>query len=63
MRSARLQFKLVHLMIAVGVIAGVLVLLETPQGFLVLCGLWSLVLAAIFWAHFRDQRRRPFRAS
>ena len=62
MRLARVQFKLLHLMIAVAVIAGVLVLLETSWGFMVLCGLWSVVLATIFWAHLRHQRTRAFRA-
>ncbi len=62
MRLARVQFKLLHLMIAVALIAGGLVLLETPRGFMVFCGLWSLVLATIFWAHLRHQRARAFRA-
>jgi hypothetical protein len=60
MRSTRVRFALWHLMIAVAVIAGFLVLLGTPRGFLIICVLWSLALAAMFWGLLRGQRRRAW---
>jgi hypothetical protein len=60
MRSIRVRFSLWHLMIAVAVIACFLVLLGTPRGFLIICVLWSLALAAMFWGLLRDQRRRAW---
>lgn len=57
MRLTGVKFRLKHLMIAVAAIACFLVLLQSPGGFLVICVLWSLVLAVIFWALLRGQRR------
>jgi hypothetical protein len=58
MRLPRVRFTLLQLMITVAVIACILVLLETSRGFLLICILWSFVLAAIFRALFRGRRRR-----
>src|ERR1700678_645252 len=58
MRSTAFRFALWHLMIAVAVIACFLVLLGTPRGFLIICVLWGLALAAMFWGLLRGQRRR-----
>ncbi len=57
MRLSRLRFTLLHLMIAVAVIACFLALWETSGGFLTLCVLLSLLLAAMSYAMLRGQRR------
>ena len=60
MRLTRVRFTLLQLMIAVAVIACFLVLLGTSRGFLIICVLWSLALAAMFWGLLRGQRRRAW---
>ena len=56
MRLTRSRFTILHLMVAVAVIACFLALLVTFGGFLTICVLFDLLLAAVFRAMLRGHR-------
>jgi hypothetical protein len=61
MKLPHLKIRLLHVMVAVAVLACFFALLVEPSALLVIVVMWSLVLAAIFWASVRGQRVAAFR--